>query len=379
MNKFNLNQDIKEFNKTKLKKLNHDIKEFNKTELKNFLTKKKNNAEYNFEVIMKLIRNKNIIFLTNNLLNSLLDTEINKFKNKSFLSSFMIKYNYKEVFAWESDIEKELLNKSVLLLDSLNNIIQNLTKNSCDNFKNLFNEYITLFNKWKQKDANSLSNFLAISYKELEYTKNQVVESYSKEQKKNINKVINDQLKNIKKHGQYLDDNFNKKINDVKFTPVELKITSKIMEIAKDAYYDTIKDNFKNQKYDLLDKFLRELQERLIKLAPNNKKRTDEIKEKFDVDLIIQMVTYNAFKPANFIAWSDYLFELILSSQAAADDKETKEWKKNFDKICYDGTVEYHELIVKLLRFIMTRVEKIEKDIKAFKIIIEKTNKAKQI
>ena len=192
--------------------------------------------------------------------------------------------------------------------------------------------------------------------------------SYPEAEKKEITDEINKQLESIKKRGRYLNKDFEKKINNIKIAPVELKLSKDIMEIAKDAYYDTIKNDFKNEKHDILHKFLNELQERLIALAPNNKKRKDEINEKFDVELIMQMVENKAFEPKDFMAWSNYLYHLVSSSQAAADDKETEEWKKEFDKECYSGETEYHQLITKLLRFIMDRVEKIEKRLKYSKL-----------
>ena len=82
-----------------MKKLKQCIEDFNRCELKKYLIKDKDTGTDKFDAIAQLITNDKIIKTTNNLLSSLLDTEINKFENKSFLSSFMIKYNHKEVFA----------------------------------------------------------------------------------------------------------------------------------------------------------------------------------------------------------------------------------------------------------------------------------------
>ena len=227
----------------------------------------------------------------------------------------------------------------------------------------MFDSYIKYFDRWKEEDKFNLLNDYIYMYKQcegnlmiLEKEENELY-SYSK-------KFIEGFQKKIILNAEKICPEFEEYITEFTVKPVKIKFNSSLMSTARKAYFDFMKINLEEEKYDVLENFLNELQQRLINLTPNNQRECDYLREYFDVELIMGMIRNKAFSFENFNNWSRFILNRIAKYQKPIDDEKHKKWVSDFyNKI---DSREFNVSIIKFLEYSIIRVEEIEKDIKQY-------------
>jgi len=156
-----------------------------------------NNIQPDFEIISSLLQNKS--FLNNNKdFLQLIGINLNPYQLRMFLTILMIKYCPNEILNEIKDVEENLIMNGNILLDSYIKLLHNLVE--IESFKQKLDNFLMLFQSWKEQDKNKFIFVLSSSYNELKTTK-KMIESkkFATDEEKEIAKIWIDEIEKQKK------------------------------------------------------------------------------------------------------------------------------------------------------------------------------------
>ena len=206
----------------------------------------------------------------------------------------------------------------------------NISKDELRKLVKNYNMYSNCFNIFKSSDLLDKVNELLQRWSYTKETINQITESkkYSKDQKDKTLNELNKQQEKIKYQLIELQPDFNEKYLDIyhqTFQQLESQFDK--------AYWDKLRDDLNNHKYDTITNNILEIKENLIKLRPNNENYILLVDEKINIDEIIDLVKTNKSQE-KLLPYFDFIVRAILLLSSPSRYEETKQlWTTNKETI----------------------------------------------
>lgn len=184
-------------------------------------------------------------------------------------------------------------------------------------------------------------------------------ERYSSYQKENTIETVKSIQTKIEQYIKTFDKNF-----DIAKLPLYFEMRSKIEKSMKLIFFDKLGEDIKNNKFDQLHKLIREISEQLLLLQSNSPRIQNDFKEKFDIELIEQMISTGIFGPNEFMAYANYLMNCIMELAAPIKVPNIKQtWIMMVAKIS-SGTICYFDKVVPyIFKYIFEQITDIKNDI----------------
>lgn len=254
--------------------------------------------EPKYAEIEKILRDKESLRITSNLLNSLLEIS-DKSTPRIFLSIFMFTsfpdmINYSPETSSEDSVEYNLLKFSKEIINILHKL--STSNNSLYSrvlvvrFRYLYEVLSTLFFEFKKRDRLGLIEGLIVSYSEVE----QFAETLdkSKELDETTLEHIELEKKKIMKRLEQLDGV--KLFNEVRERKQKVieRITNNVKENMEKAYWDSIKSKMERNPpdYTVIIPLLKQIIIYIDSALEYNKKYVNEVIETIDLDFLKQKI-----------------------------------------------------------------------------------------
>jgi len=239
------------------------------------LNKKANNLD--FDNFSKLLKNKEIISITEQLINYLsLLIKKNKISSRKILTAFLINYFSDEIFGKEKNFSDIMIIKwSYYLINILDNKINNY--NDIIKLFNFINNYSNIITQWLNKDKNQTIENIIISYKYRCDHIDKIISdiSINNENKTNMIKELNIQKKDLLKNILLIDKNFDINYLEKNYNKIYKNlengynnILNKLNTNMKKAFYDILVKDIENHKIDIIVKNFQEIGNRLLQICP---------------------------------------------------------------------------------------------------------------
>jgi hypothetical protein len=224
------------------------------------------------------------------------------------------------------------------------------------------NNYIDIFNNWKNVDKNRTIQNLIISYgnrmDHLEYIYNEELEEEAKNKMINmLNKECDSLLQSIIIIDKDFDinslkQNYKKIISDIKESME--KIFNNLTLNFKNAYLNMLISEFENDNNNIIINLINETNQRILLLTP--KKYINSIKNKFLTFNFINNLLEENY--SNLNEYFYFLIDTICAYSAPEDNDEIVLWKnKMLNWLNCDADIDYKKIIPSLLLEINTKID----------------------
>lgn len=185
---------------------------------------------------------------------------------------------------------------------------------------------------------------------------------------KNFNLNQENLIKMIKSIAQnFKEDNLNK----------YKQLMEKIEDNMEIGFWDILKDEIKNDKYDFFLKLLQEIHDEMLSLLPTNENSkirkfiSDDIQQYFDINFIKQMILNNSFTGENFLKLSEHLLDLLKELQAPSRTPEMiNEWNILLEDI-HNDNIKIEDKSVKIIKFLLNEIRMVKDNILSLSIMAD--------
>ena len=337
----------------KLSKLFDDFKKYNM-----------NKKNIDFEEYTKKMNNKKLITNVNQIilfLNKLCNTSF-KISPRIILTAFLINNYTDDVIGHIKDrhpIDHFIIDwskKLVKIFKLENNYYENIL------LIKYLNNYVDVFNKWKNIDKNRTIQNIIISFgnrmEHLEYVKN---EELNDEAKDKLILSLTNECDSLLKSIKIMDNEFDIDNLKVNYKEIIIKIKESMEQIFydlsynfKNAYLDMLIEEFSNDNNSVILNLINETNERILLLTP--KTYFDSIRSKLN--------SYNYTEyllEDNYIEFNDYfnfLVDTIAVYSSPEDLQENTLWKEDMTNwLNSDTDIDYKVVIPSLLLEINTKID----------------------
>lgn len=238
----------------------------------------------------------------------------------------------------------------IVLLDNQDNECMRKFVKSLNIYANCYMHYMIID---KQRCMEQMMNKWA---NDQEMLKAVCASDYSDQQKDNIMFIIKDQQSKMKDtmkmYVKDITDDFLEKYSEMFITTKKLMI---------DAYWDNIKDNILDNKYDMLVLLLGDIKNNILSMVKNHEfhKRFTDI---FDENFIGQLLENTHFNQQQVISYGEFVVDTLNELHSPDRAKEMMStWQRVRDG--YDGI----DLTIEILKFVVAEVAMLEKDMFVFR------------
>ena len=345
------------------KKLKYDINKFN-NHVNNL--KSLNLDSLNFDDMAKsLLTNKNVLhdFLKHLRIN-ICKLKCGKYIRK-FSTIFLIKFHDETLFGTVDKREKNLKLLADKIYDELSTELTNKDKYPVL-LKIRINRFIQMFDEWKEKDANLLLKQLAIMYQNSLKSYNKIIDDENTEFKEQLEKNI----LIIEKQAGRIDKDGLKFIKKYKIASFKKENMNDFNKIAKQAFWDGFIEDIELEKFDRLEKMLKEIRDRLCSFVPNRPDYHKDFDEHFDIKFIMQMLEDDALDGETMGKYIGYLLDKIKELEAPIDNGETDKIRQTVTEMFETNTT--GELLAYFLQSVYDKLDKISTRCKEFAEFAEK-------
>jgi hypothetical protein len=322
---------------------------------KNALLNTQKLAGYDFDRLSSLLKNDNYVLSIRSLLNQVLKNNIgltfDKSMTKKFLSSYMF-INHLEIVTNGDNYAvhiKELASEMVFSLDRI--FENNMGMKYINEFMTNYEKYSSFFNRWKMREGLIMAREPIKTY--INY-KNLRTRETDKEKKEHYTQIMKKLRENI-----YLlsGDEGIRCLNENKI-PVfkDEKVFSDVEKTVRQAFWDVVRENFKENKNEQLITLLEDLKQLLIDTV-QTKDFTKELEEFLDLAIIKNMIDNNLLNLQSIQIYTAYLISIVKKIQAPADDQDTKLFEENVNNKIKNN----EEMCDVLTYFFETMFAKVEK------------------
>lgn len=357
---------------------------YNITTRKNKLLNYDEIKKLSLDDLQKKIINKQFIINVNNLLNDVSKifnnhNKINNYNTKIFLSSYSIIFHKNIILHTEDIYSDKLSNCALDMILFFEKLFDNSKINLKDyyNFFNSFNKYIEFFKVWKERDSLILirpyikSYWTHDTYKNINLDKLKNNKYKDNEEKKileenvrDLEKVKNKLKQNIKLIAGNKGINFLEK-NEIPYFKDE-KIFTDIDKTVRKAFWDVVKENLKNKKYDQVILLLGDIKTLFIEITQTKKSTMDEF---LDLDLLSKIINKDSLTYDIIDTYINFIIKHIETLQPPVDDEHTNIWKENIKKMFQNkDTIE--DILVYFFKIAFEKLEKIKTLTLKFKTLL---------
>ena len=343
-----------------------------------------NNMDKNFDNLSLFIKKKETINDINNILkkyyrmvNNISSTNNNinvisfQITSRIFLSLFVI-YGFPEISlsikkkdiqnSSENNINNDIYKLSEKVIININNLYKELTDNEAlRQFVKSINMYSNCFMLWINNDKINKITELYYQWHEIQETINEINNSnkYDDTQKNDTINAMKNSQDNLIKLIKKINPQFN--INHLK---IYSSLSFQLKNNFEKSYWDILKTDLENKDLSLLTKILNEIQIEIINLRKKNKQFIDNFKEKYDIQLIIQLIEKNLFSEDYLLSYSQFIIDNIIEMQAPIRNENTKnKWSIIMNDIKNKKYRNMNEYVNIILKFILNNIKDIKTDI----------------
>lgn len=293
-----------------------------------------------FEELSKYIRNneniENIKLFLNNLMKTLnLKLRFNNKTVKVFLTVYLFVFHNDIVVQSKDDFNQKMITLSNELVLMFEKLFNNYSLNNSLKFEKDFNNYLNFFNEWKRRDSLIIIRPILKSYFELELLMNEF--------KKNNNNdylYIERKLRSLKNNIKMIAGDDGLEYLNKRQIPVfkNEKMYTDVEKTVHKAFWDVFQENIENNKLDQITKFLSEVKEMIHEMI-ENKNFLKEFDENVDISIIENVMKSN--QPEQLVLFMftfiKYLTSLLYKLQPPSEDKNTKLFEENLEKMFSDN------------------------------------------
>lgn len=316
--------------------------------------------------IEKVLRNKDTIKITNNLLNSLLNISNNN-NPRVFLSIFMFTsfpdiINFHPETSDTDSIEFNLLTFSKDLIRQLNKIAESdnyfYTRVLITRFQYLYEVMSNLFFEFKKRDRLGLIEGLIVSYSEVE----QFAETLDKNKELDETTLehIEIEKKKIMRRLEQLDGVklFNE-VREKKQRVIE-RITSSVKENMEKAYWDSIKSKMEASPpdYTVIIPLLKQIIIYIDSALEYNKKYVSDVIETIDLDFLNQKIENADVSKFDIHDIIEYILDTFIELEPRVRLDNNKKYKE--DKLGKLMSIQESELPKFLIYFFKEMFKRFE-------------------
>jgi hypothetical protein len=343
-----------------------------------------NNMNQNFDNLSLFIRKKETINNINNILKkyyrmvnniSSTNNDINvisfQINSRIFLSLFVI-YGFPEILlsikkedmqnSSENNINNDIYKLSEKVIININNLYKKLTDNEAlRQFVKSINMYSNCFMLWINNDKINKITELFYQWHEIQETINEINNSnkYDDTQKNDTINTMKNSQDNLIKLIKKLNPKFN--INNLK---IYSSLSFQLKHNFEKSYWDILKADLENKDLSLLTKILNEIQIEIINLRKKNKQFIDNFREKYDIQLIIQLIEKNLFSEDYLLSYSQFIIDNIIEMQAPIRNENMQnKWSIIMNDIKNKKYKNMNEYVHIILKFILNNIKDIKTDI----------------
>ena len=319
------------------------------------------------EELLKLIQQKNILYLTNILLERIykyighIKSSTNKMINPNIFLSIFIVNQYPDEILNSHKLSIEIYNLSNHIVELLQK--PNQSKIEIYKLYNYLESYTKNFIEWKKEDANYIIKEMIYTYIELERVTIDISSENNNEDTQYILDKIKIQQQDIKKKITQIDKQNGMTILEKYLENFNTMNTlmKKNMELA---YWDIFKEELTKQNYKAIVTILNDISNIIINLIPNRPDLHQEINDKIDIKLIDQMIVNEAIEPTYIYKLVNYIIEWCIKLDSVENEHLYENIKNKVAKEFETG-FEYSEFfpnffkeIIELLNNISIKVTK---------------------
>ena len=152
-------------------------------------------------------------------------------------------------------------------------------------------------------------------------------------------------------------------------------LMNRIENNMEKGFWDVLKSELHNNKYDFFLKLLKEVRDEILLLFPGDKENKfrkdidEKFGESFDMEFIKQMADHNAYSCSQFIALSSFLIETLKELQAPIRTLPMmEEWNRILDNPNGDP-VEFENKGVNIIKFLLDEVQLVKDNIFSMQIM----------
>jgi len=303
-----------------------------------------------FTALQKKIQNKDYITSINTFLSRLFQLYnnqmgINAATTKIFLSSYMI-MNHRETVTSNDTYAIKLGNNATDMIMNLETLFSDkkVTLKDYNNFMNAFNRYIKFFQVWRERDSLLMARPAINSYFNIDMLREALLDKLNKEDLTDEQKTkITSDIKDYERVLRKLTHNIRLIAGEKGLSFLESKdmpyfkdeeIFQSVEKTVRKAFWDVVKENFENEKYDQMIILLDDLKTIILELNPRVKQEIDGV---IDTELLTQMINNGLLNDEGIQTYMNYIISHIENTQQPSEDTNTRLWKENIATMIQKG------------------------------------------
>jgi len=308
--------------------------------------KQKYNELLNYENLVKLsyhdftkyIRNTDNITKIKNFLNLLmsalnLNLRLNDNDTKVFLTSYMFNIHTDKVIQTKDDVntKMELLANDVVF--NLETLFTDYSMKNSLKYEETLKNYFVYFQQWKKRDSLIIIRPILKSYFELESLMN-----IFKEENNQDYLHIERKLKSLKNNIKLIAGKEGLLYLEKRQVPVftNEKLYTDVQKTVHKAFWDVFEENIEQNNLEQIPKLLLDIKN-MIQEMISNKDFLKTFDENIDLDLITNIINSTSDKTQFMFKLISYLLSLLYKLQPASEDKNTKLFEENIQKMFTNG------------------------------------------
>ena len=306
-----------------------------------------NLVKLNYNDFIKFIKNKKNIQDVKNFLNLLMTTlnlnlRLNYETTKIFLTSYLFNIHSDKVIQTKDDVNKKIILLANDIVFNLETLFDDYSIKNTLKYEETLKNYFIFFQEWKKRDSLIIIRPILKSYFELESLMN----IYKKNNNKNYI-IIENKLKNIKNKIKLIAGEEGLFYLEKRQVPVFTteKLYTDVQKTIHKAFWDVFEENINNNKLEQIPKLLLDIKNMVHEMVLN-KDFLKSFDENIDLELITNIIKTNNDKTDFMYKFISYLINLLFKIQSPSEDKNTKLFQENIQKM-----FENREQTSKILRY----------------------------
>lgn len=317
-----------------------------------------------YDDIQNILINQEIYDRVNMFINSIQEC---KADGKMLLTAFAMKFH---MGCMVSDVNlkehQKIYQLITITLDEYELLFKTeLTEEIINKFCKTLNLFNVEFIKWKKQDLYNVIEEYAKMFWTLEMQKinkettNEQKGLIAKQQEKIkglVKQIGNkDGIEQFEKYSPFICD-------ESTISSLENQVTTSF----KKAYWDKLKEDLDNKKYESVLLILEEIRARIALMVPNRVDIHQQMAEYIDIEFIKQMLDNDVLENTFMCNLVHYIVDKLKEFEAPVYNKDTEKWRDDINKL-FLADIKHSDFFPIFFKKVYEKIEKIEEDIKIVK------------
>jgi len=258
---------------------------------------------------------------------------------KVFLISYIILFHSEIINDRKDDFSKKLSLLTQTLVSSFEDLFEkNLSMKSYEVFHENLIKYYSFFEEWKKRDALILIRPLLETCFTIDLYIEELEKSEDKPNKEQDILDLKRQRTRILTNIRIMSGEDGLKFYKIKELPffVDEKIFTDTEKVVRKAFWDVFEENLNEKKYSQVPELLKDILN-LIKTIVKNENFLNDIHNNINIEVVSTSIENNHFIIDNIKLYMYYLIEKLTQLQQPSEDKNTKMFLDNINKMINDN------------------------------------------